>query len=70
MKVTITKEHLLKAVQKVQGALTERSLAHISLRAEGSHLHVAATDRILAIYAKREASIQEQGDAFVAAKLF
>ena len=70
MKVTIRKEHLLKTVQKVQGALAERSLAHISLKTEGDSLHIAATDRVLAIYASSPANIKTTGEAFVAAKLF
>ncbi len=70
MKVTITKALIHKVVQKVQGAITDRSLAHISLRVKNNTLHVATTDRILAIYASCPADVEQEGDAFVAAKLF
>lgn len=70
MKVILHKNVLLSLVKKVQGALSEKSLAHIALKAEENQIQISAADRIVAIYAQGEARTEENGEAFVAAKLF
>jgi|GEM_PF-857161 len=70
MKVVIHQNVLLGMVKKVQGALNERALAHIAIKTENNEIRIAAADRILAIYASGQASVQENGEAFVMAKIF
>lgn len=70
MKTSIHKNDLLALVRKVQGALSEKSLAHISLMTENNKLHLSAADRIVAIYVSSECKTEKEGEAFVAAKLF
>lgn len=70
MKVILHKSSLLKVVQRIQGALSEKSLAHISLKACKNRLQVSAADRIMAIYAFCDVKVQSEGEAFIAAKLF
>ena len=70
MKLTAHKNTLLSLVRKVQGALGEKNLAHIALRASNGEIHVSAADRIVAIYVSSEAKTSKEGDCFVAAKLF
>lgn len=70
MKLVLKKELLELAVSRMQGAITERSLAHIGLMAKGAHLHVAATDRVLAVYSSLDASVKQEGTIFVPARIF
>lgn len=70
MKIKAHKNKLHSLVRKVQGALGEKSLAHIALRASEGKLHLSAADRVVAIYVSTESSIEKAGDCFVAAKLF
>ena len=70
MKITIARNLLVTATNRVQGAITERSLAQIGLNAHDNVLQVAATDRILAVYSSLVCSIREAGTVFVPARLF
>lgn len=70
MRVKIDKGQLSAATSRVQGAISERNLAQIGFRAEGQQLHVAAADRILAIYSSMECEVLKEGIVFVPAKLF
>lgn len=70
MKVTIPKNLLSTATSRVQGAITERSLAQIGLHADQDNLQIAATDRILAIYSRLSCTVQSPGTMFVPARLF
>ena len=70
MKIQIHKDSLLALVKKVQGALSEKSLAHISLMGKENKLHLSAADRIVAIYVSSSCQIKKEGESFVAAKLF
>jgi DNA polymerase-3 subunit beta len=70
MKIQIAKNLLSTATSRVQGAITERSLAQIGLHAEDGHLQVAATDRILAVYSKLPCETVQGGTVFVPARLF
>jgi DNA polymerase-3 subunit beta len=70
MKVQIAKNLLNVATNRVQGAIVERSLAQIGLCAKGGRLHVAATDRILAVYSTLACETMQEGCVFVPARLF
>ena len=70
MKLTITKSLLSTATGRVQGAVTDRSLAQIGLKAADGRLHVSATDRILAVYSSLESNVETEGVVFVPARLF
>jgi DNA polymerase-3 subunit beta len=70
MRITIPKNLLSAATSRVQGAITERSLAQIGLHADHDKLQVAATDRILAIYSSLQCLVEESGTVFVPARLF
>lgn len=70
MKIRIAKNLLSLATNRVQGAITERSLAQIGLHAKGPKLQVAATDRVLAVYSSLECETMKPGTVFVPARLF
>jgi DNA polymerase-3 subunit beta len=70
MKVVLHKNVLLGLVKKVQGALSEKALAHIAIKTENNEITIFAADRIMAIYAHGQASTHKKGEAFVMAKLF
>ena len=70
MKIQIAKEHLTAATNRAQGAITERSLAQIGLHAAAGKLHVAATDRVLAVYSTLPCEVLKPGTVFVPARLF
>jgi DNA polymerase-3 subunit beta len=70
MKVQIAKNLLNTATARVQGAITERSLAQIGLSAKDGRLQIAATDRILAVYSSFPCEVMEAGTVFVPARLF
>lgn len=70
MKITIAKNLLVTATNRVQGAITERSLAQIGLNGKDGRLHVSATDRILAVYSSLVAEVEKSGTVFVPARLF
>ena len=70
MKLTIDKTSLNLATARMQGAITERSLAQIGLKASESILQIAATDRVLAVYSDLECKVEVSGTVFVPARLF
>lgn len=70
LKVQIAKQLLSTATNRVQGAITERSLAQIGLNATDGRLQVAATDRILAVYSAFACEVMQPGTVFVPARLF
>lgn len=70
MKVAVTKELLTSSIARTQGAIAERSLAQIGLNATPTHLVVAATDQVLAVYSWLPATVAQPGTIFVPAKLF
>lgn len=70
MKLSIPKPLLNLAIQRVQGAITERSLAHVGLRAESNTLHVTAADRMLAVFSQFPAQVSSSGTVFLPAKIF
>ena len=70
MKIKIAKNLLSLAINRVQGAITERSLSQIGLKALSDNLQVAATDRSLAVYSSLAAEVVHSGTVFVPARLF
>jgi DNA polymerase-3 subunit beta len=70
MKIRMAKNLLSIATNRVQGAITERSLSQIGLHAKDSELQVAATDRALAVYSNLAAEVIQAGTVFVPARLF
>src|SRR4051812_30930124 len=70
MKIRIGKNLLSLATNRVQGAITERSLAQIGWNAHGQKVTVAATDRVLAVYSSLECETLKPGTVFVPARLF
>lgn len=70
MKVSIGKSQLSIATTRSQGAISERSLAQIALKAEGDRLHVSVADRVLVIYCSMECDVLSEGESFVPARLF
>jgi DNA polymerase-3 subunit beta len=68
--VTVSKPLLNLAIQRVQGAITERTLAHIGLKTDTRGLHVTAADRMLAIFSTFPATVAREGVAFIPAKIF
>lgn len=71
MKIQIAKNLLSTATNRVQGAITERSLAQIGLNTSGDNqLQIAATDRVLAVYSRFECEVLQRGTVFVPARLF
>ena len=50
MKVIVDKSSLSTATARSQGAVSEKNLAHIGLRAYDGKLQLTAADRILVIY--------------------
>lgn len=70
MKVSIGKSQLSIATMRSQGAISERSLAQIGLKAEGNKLHVSVADRVLVIYCRMDCTVIQPGETFVPARLF
>src|ERR1700761_6195517 len=70
MKIQISKTQLSTATNRVQGAITERSLAQIGLNAQAGPLQIAATDRVLAVYSTLGCEVLKAGTVFVPARLF
>ena len=70
MKVTINKSELNIATTRSQGAVSEKNLAHIGLKATENRLHISVADRVLVIYSSIDCQTIEPGEAFVPARLF
>lgn len=70
MKIKVEKSLLSTAISRVQGALTEKNLAQISLKAHDNVLTVMAMDRHISIYCDVECEVEASGTAFVPARLF
>ena len=70
MKLKIQKSELSLATARTQGATSDRSLAHIGLKAADGQLKVCVSDRVLIVYSSLEAEISEEGCIFVPARLF
>jgi DNA polymerase III beta subunit len=71
MKFSVSKADLAVAVNAVQGAITDRSLAQIGLKVSRDHqLQCTASDRFLSIYYRIECETEEEITCFVPAKLF
>lgn len=70
MHIIANKADLIAATTRLQGALSEKNLAHIGMRTVGGNLQITAADRLLAVYCTIPGEIRSQGTAFVPAKLF
>jgi DNA polymerase-3 subunit beta len=70
MQVDIPKGDLALAIGRVQGAIAEKSLGHIGVRAEDQRIKVMAADKVLAIYCEFACSIKSPGTVFIPAKFF
>ena len=70
MKVIVDKSSLSTATARSQGAVSEKNLAHIGLRAYDGKLQLTAADRILVIYNAISSEVIEPGEVFVPARLF
>jgi DNA polymerase-3 subunit beta len=70
MKIKIAKSKLSSATTRVQGAISDRSLAQIGIKAENGKAYFSATDRVLAVYCNFECIVEAGGTVFVPAKLF
>lgn len=70
MKVQISKSQLSSAISRSQGAIVERSLAQIGLKALNDRLHVLVADRVLLVYSNMECEVHLPGEVFVPARLF
>jgi DNA polymerase-3 subunit beta len=70
LKLQIEKSLLHLATGRVQGAMTDRSMAQVGLKALDNRLHVTASDQSIAIFNDLPANIAQNGTIFVHAKLF
>ena len=70
MKVIVDKSSLSTATARSQGAVSEKNLAHIGLRAYDDKLQLTAADRILVIYNAITSEVIDPGEVFVPARLF
>jgi DNA polymerase III subunit beta len=66
----IDRNLLSLAMARVQGAMAERNLAYVGLKAKNGRLYVSAADQSLAIYNDFPCDVMEDGLIFVPAKLF
>jgi DNA polymerase-3 subunit beta len=70
MKLKIKKSELSQATSRSQGAISDRSLVYLGLKAEEGVLSVSVADRVLVVYSELDAEVTEKGSAFVPARLF
>lgn len=70
MKLKIAKSQLSSATARVQGAVSDRTLAQIGIKAASDMVHFSATDRVLAVYCNFPCKVDAAGMVFVPAKLF
>ncbi len=70
MKISISNSQLSTATSRSQGAISERSLAQIDLKATGDRLFISVADRVLVIYCNMECLVEREGQASVPARLF
>lgn len=70
MKLKIKKEQLSLATTRSQGAISDRTLAYIGLKAAEDRLQIFVADRVLVVYSDHEAEVLTPGTAFVPARLF
>lgn len=70
MKIVIDKSDLNIATARSQGAISDRAMAQIGLKAVEDRLHVSVADRVLVIYSTLACEVLTPGDSFVPARLF
>ncbi len=70
MHIKTSKQDLAIATNRLQGAISERTLANIGLKVDQGQLTLSAMDRVLAIYSEAACTTEQPGTVFVPAKLF
>ena len=70
MQVEIPKSELAQVISRVQGAIAEKSLGHLGVRASEGLLEVMAVDKVLAIYCELTCQTKQPGTIFIPAKFF
>ena len=70
MKALLSKNDLVTAVIRSQGAVSEKVLAHVGLKTENNQLRMAVSDRVLSIYSRVLCEIPMEGECFVPARIF
>lgn len=70
MRVTVEKKDLNLATLRTQGAISDRSLAQLSLKAENGVFNLSVADRVLVIYSALEGQVDEPGNITVPARIF
>ena len=70
MKVKIDKVHLSQATTRCQGAVSDKTMGQIAIKAESSQMMMTASDRILSVYNSIDSEILREGFVHVPARLF
>lgn len=70
MKVKIQKPELSLATSRSQGAISDRALAHIGMKASGGKLQMSVADRVLVVFNALPCDVVKDGEVFVPARLF
>jgi DNA polymerase-3 subunit beta len=70
MKLRLNKTELTLAAMRCHGVILEKTLGYLSLKAEGSKLHILIADRILIVSNILDCEVEEAGEAYVPARLF
>lgn len=70
MRIQTDKQSLHKGTSRLQGAITERSLAHIGIRSGEQQLILTSADMVLSAFCHISCEVLNPGELFVPAKLF
>ena len=70
MKALLSKNDLVAAVVRSQGAVSEKVLAHVGLKGENSQLRLVVADRVLSIFNRIQCDVTIEGECFVPARIF
>lgn len=70
MKIRVDKALLSASMVRVQGALTDKNLAQVGIKAENNRITITAMDRHLAIFCEVDCDVEQPGTVFLEAGLF
>lgn len=70
MRVVIDKASLAIAINRVQGAISEKSSGSVGLRAVNQTLEIVGSDKMLSVYCASECSVEAEGFLYTQAKFF
>jgi DNA polymerase III subunit beta len=70
MQIRLKAQSLNLIATRLWGALGEKSLSYVALKAQGSTLRAQATDRILSIFCNQECNTISPGECFIPGKIF